>query len=94
MEQFFEWDPDKAATNAARHGVTFGEAATVFADPRALYEYDAAHSTDEDRFHAIGMSARPRVLLVVHCERGELIRIISARPATPAERRRYEQPDP
>jgi uncharacterized DUF497 family protein len=85
----FTWDPHKAASNAKKHGVTFAEAATVFADPLALAVQDEVH---EERSLLIGMSGRMRVLLVVHVELDDdLIRLDSARRATSHERRRYEE---
>jgi uncharacterized DUF497 family protein len=87
----FDWDPRKARANRAKHGVTFEEALTVFADEAALLIPDPDHSEDEERFVLLGMSALPRVLVVVHCDREvtNVIRIISARRATRPERRRY-----
>lgn len=83
----FEWDEDKAAANWKKHGVDFRDAVRVFSDPFRKEMYDAAHSTDEDRFNTIG---RVRdILFVVHTECGERTRIISARRATPRERRWY-----
>ena len=91
MDLRFSWDPRKAAANARKHGVTFEEAATAFADPRSLTIPDPAHSTSEERFLLLGMSTRPRLLVVVHIERHENeIRIVSARPATRAEHRTYQ----
>jgi uncharacterized DUF497 family protein len=85
----FTWDPRKATSNAKKHGVTFEEAATVFADPLALAIQDEAH---EERTLLLGLSERVRVLLVVHVELdAETIRLISARRATTHERRRYEE---
>ncbi len=86
----FEWDAAKAASNRHKHGVTFGEARTVFADPLTLIAPDRQHA---DRFHIVGVSSRTRVLFVVYAEKAddETIRIISARPATRAERRAYEE---
>jgi hypothetical protein len=84
----FEWDADKAADNAAKHGVTFEEATTVFLDLEYLLIRDA---TEAERFVAMGMSGQARILFVVHCERGERIRIISARRATRREREIYER---
>ncbi|MBA4067074.1 MAG: hypothetical protein C0501_25865 [Isosphaera sp.] len=89
----FEWDDDKAATNVQKHGVTFAEAMTVFADPLALTGYDPDHSDDEDRYLTMGLSADGRLLVVSHTDRGENVRIISARVASPAERRDYEDGD-
>lgn len=84
----FEWDEAKARENLAKHGVSFEEAATVFDDSKAL---DAPDLLYEDRFVIIGMSHRSRVLFVVHAERGERIRLISARKASPAQRKKYEE---
>lgn len=87
VEGDFEWDQDKATSNLVKHGVSFEEAATVFADPYAVYLDDGS---DLDRMVVIGTSLRERVLCVVHIERAARDRIISARPATPAERDVYE----
>jgi uncharacterized DUF497 family protein len=87
----FEWDDQKAIANLKKHGVTFGEATEVFYDPNALEGHDPEHSGAEDRFVIIGYSAR-RLLFVVFAQRhGDVIRIISARPPTPTERRLYEE---
>jgi uncharacterized protein len=91
MSFSFEWDPDKAASNLAKHRVSFFEAETVFADPLALEADDLAHSFDEERFLMVGRSFRERLLIVAFTERGSAIRIISAREATPHERRAYER---
>lgn len=85
----FEWDPEKAAANLEKHGLSFEEACEVFLDPFVLYE-DASRERFEARSAVIGMSFRWQVLFVVHVERGERVRVISARLATAAERRRYE----
>jgi uncharacterized protein len=87
----FEWDPRKAAENRARHGVTFEEAATVFRDPLSATGADPDHSVDEDRSITFGMSKAGRLLVVAHSDRDDTIRIISARPVTPSERRIYEE---
>ena len=84
----FEWDADKATANAAKHGVTFEEAVAVFLDLDYLLVRDAL---EPERFVAIGVSNQARVLFVVHCERGEKLRIISARRATRRERETYER---
>ena len=84
----FEWDADKATANAAKHGVTFEEAVTVFLDLDYLLVRDALAP---ERFVAIGVSSQARVLFVVHCERAEKLRIISARRATRRERETYER---
>jgi uncharacterized protein len=86
----FEWDSDKAASNLLKHGVSFEEAATVFEDVFALTVEDSAHSDVESRLVTMGISSVSRLLLVVNTERGDNIRIISARPPSPAERRFYE----
>jgi hypothetical protein len=84
----FEWDAEKAAANAAKHGVTFEEATTVFLDLDYLLTRDVVEA---ERFVAIGMSSLVRVLYVVHCERGQGLRIISARRATRREHEAYER---
>jgi len=86
----FEWDPVKATRNLAKHGVSFDEASTVFGDPFAGTIADPLHSTDEMRAVTIGCSASRWLLVVVHVDRGEAVRIISARRATRRERIRYE----
>ena len=86
-----EWDESKAQENLRKHGVSFEEAATVFGDPLSLTIDDPLHSPEEDRLIMIGQSYRGRMLVVVHAERGDNIRIISARLATPRERRTYEE---
>ena len=87
----FEWDPAKAAENVAKHGVSFEEAATVFRDTLSVTGLDPDHSIDEERLVIFGVSTSGRLLLVAHTERGDTIRIISARPTTPAERKIYEE---
>jgi hypothetical protein len=87
----FEWDPQKAAANVRRHGVSFQEAATVFADLLSITVPDPDHSAAEDRSIIVGMSNRGRLLMVAHMERGDRIRIISARDLTRAERKAYEE---
>ena len=84
----FSWDPSKATSNARKHGVTFEEATTVFADPLALLVEDARH---HDRALLVGESVLARLLVAVFVElREDEIRIINARHATKHERRRYE----
>jgi uncharacterized protein len=87
----FEWDERKAAANAKKHGVTFEEARSVFADERAKLIDDPDHSDDEERFVLLGLSSTPRLLVVCHCYRskGNIIRIISARKATASESKLY-----
>lgn len=89
----FEWNPTKSAANKRKHGVAFEEAESVFADDHALLIDDPEHSEAEDRFVLLGLSAKLRVLVVVHCYRrdDEIIRIISARKATKPEQRRYNE---
>ena len=91
MSPDFEWDEDKAASNQKKHGVTFEEAATVFADPLAAIFDDEVHSEEEQREIIIGHSAQNRLLLVSFTERAGAIRIISSRRATKKERRDYEE---
>jgi uncharacterized DUF497 family protein len=83
-----EWDAEKAADNLEKHGIDFAEAATVLEDERALTVDD--DDPDEERFVTLGMDALGRLLVVVYTWRDEDVRIISARRATPAERRQYE----
>ena len=87
----FEWDPAKAAANLKKHGVSFREATTVLADPLSITILDPDHSVDEERYLDLGLSAQGRILVVIYTERGERVRIISARKATAAERRNYEE---
>ena len=87
----FEWDDDKASINLAEHGLSFDEAVTVFEDYFALTYPDSEHSFKEDRFITLGASRESRTLVVINVQRQENIRIISARRATSAERRFYEQ---
>jgi uncharacterized DUF497 family protein len=87
----FEWDPRKAEANRRKHGVTFEEASTVFTDTLSSTIPDPLHSDTEDRFVILGESSRNRLLVVVFAERGEQIRIISARVATRREGKQYEE---
>lgn len=89
----FEWDAEKAEINQKKHGITFLEAQTVFADYDALRIFDPDHSEDEDRFILLGMSSILHILVVCHCYRknDEIIRIISARKATKKECQAYER---
>lgn len=91
MSLAFDWDPEKAATNAQKHGVRFEEAATAFADPLSVTISDPDHSIGEARYILIGRSLVSRMLVVVHLERGARVRLISARLATRRERRVYEE---
>jgi uncharacterized DUF497 family protein len=87
----FEWDAAKARSNLAKHGVDFEEAATTFYDPLALQERDEEHSRAEERFRRLGRSQQGRLLVTIFTERGDAIRIISSRPATRREVKRYEE---
>jgi uncharacterized protein len=87
----FEWDGAKADRNRRKHSVSFPEAATVLGDPLSVTYPDPDHSTREQRFITIGMARTGRVLIVAHTDRGENIRIISARQATRHEREHYEE---
>jgi len=87
----FEWNRTKATTNLHKHGVSFEEAATVFADALSHTFPDIDHSDDETRFLLIGMSHGGRILVVSHTDRGDTVRIISAREATRKERNFYEE---
>lgn len=86
----FEWDDNKAESNALKHGITFDEAVTVFADPDLLFTEDSRHSQGEEREWAIGETENGSIVVVVFTMRDEQIRIISAREATKKERQRYE----
>ncbi len=87
----FEWDPEKAAVNARKHGVTFQEAATVFGDPLAITFGDPDHSTNENRYITFGLSLGKRLLVVSHTDRKDRTRIVSARPMGRREKRIYEE---
>jgi uncharacterized DUF497 family protein len=87
----FEWDPHKADTNLKKHGVSFTEAGTIFGDEMAITVHDPDHSSEEDRYITIGWSNHRRLILVSHTDRGEKVRIISARELTKAERKAYEE---
>jgi len=89
----FTWEPKKARTNLDKHGVSFEEARSVFYDEYAVEFYDDTHSEWEDRFLLLGLSSRLRLLLVCHCHREAegVIRIVSARKATPAESKHYRR---
>lgn len=87
----FEWEPRKASANLKKHGISFEEAKSVFYDESARLISDPDHSEDEDRFILLGVSHFLRIILVCHCYRsgGNVIRIISARKATPKESKAY-----
>jgi uncharacterized DUF497 family protein len=86
----FEWDSGKARINLRKHGVTFEEAASVFDDPLASYYEDPDHSITEQRYLAIGRSAKGRLLHIAFADRAGRIRIIQARKLTRSERQQYE----
>ena len=86
-----EWDPSKAVQNLAKHGVSFEEATTVFRDVLSATGADPDHSSDEERFVTFGISTSGRLLAIAHTNHDDTIRIISARPATPSERKIYEE---
>lgn len=89
----FLWDVEKAESNLEKHGLSFEEASTAFADPLSRTKPDPLHSDDEDRLILIGVTKAGLLVVVAHADRGETVRMISARLATPSERRRYEQTD-
>ena len=96
MELLFEWDERKAQENERKHRVSFQEAKTIFNDPLLITFPDEMHSEAEERLISVGASARRQILLVVHAERHEaddvcIIRLISCRRATAAERKTYEE---
>ena len=87
----FEWDENKAAKNLSKHKVSFNEAKTVFNDPLYIDFYDPDHSEEEDRYLIVGQSDQGRLLIVSYTERGNSVRLISAREVTSHERRVYEE---
>lgn len=87
----FEWNPSKARQNMIKHGVSFEEASTVFRDRMSITIFDPLHSEDEDRLILLGYSEKNRLLVVLHTDRIERIRIISARLAIKKERLYYEK---
>lgn len=87
----FDWDDTKAASNLAKHGVSFEEARTAFDDPWSMVRFDHAHSTEEERWRVLGRSGAQRLLVVIFTIRAGTIRVISSRRATPRERDEYEQ---
>ena len=96
MRLEFDWDPAKAASNRAKHGITFEEAMTVFLDPLALSRLDEDAGGSDERWLTLGRSTPDRLLVVVHTHIERMddsvyIRIISARAATRREARRYEE---
>jgi len=89
--RYFVWNVEKARRNLAKHGVSFQEAAQAFTDPLAMAEDDPDHSEQEKRKILIGHSDRGLLVVVVHTDRGNLIRLISARGATRREKKKYEE---
>ena len=88
---FFEWDRNKEAQNRKKHGISFREAATVFDDSLSTTYPDLAHSEAQQRYITIGMTELGKIVVVAHTEERNIVRIISARPATRRERRFYEE---
>lgn len=91
MSLLFEWDAEKAKSNLDKHGVSFEEASTAFGDTLSTTIADPAHSEGETRYLLLGMTTSHRTVVVAHTERGDNIRIITARLATRKEVRDYEQ---
>ena len=87
----YEWDEQKAARNLEKHGISFADAATVFDDPLYVDFYDPDHSSGEQRYLVIGMSREGHLVIVSYTERNDVIRLISAREVTSAERKAYEE---
>ncbi|HYX27315.1 MAG TPA: BrnT family toxin [Pyrinomonadaceae bacterium] len=87
----FEWDSKKLRDNLIKHGISFEEAVSVFEDILSFTYDDEIHSHSERRYATLGMSDRGNVLVVAHTMRGERVRIINAREATPREKRWYEK---
>ena len=87
----FEWDPEKARENEQNHEVLFAEASEIFEDDHSSSVRDPDHSLEEDRYLIFGVSKGGKYLVVSYTERGDRVRLISARPMTPRERRAYEQ---
>ncbi len=87
----FDWDPAKARENEKKHGISFREGATAFADGLSYTIPDPDHSAGEQRFLLLGLTTNARLVVVSHTERGDRIRLISARPASSRERMDYEQ---
>ena len=88
---YFEWDPRKAERNLFKHGVSFGEASTVFNDKLAITVPDPQHSAEKERYITVGLSSMQRLLIIAHTDRKDHIRIISARELTANERKAYEE---
>ena len=94
MSLEFEWDPTKSRQNVIKHGISFREGATAFADELSFTISDPEHSEGEFRFLLLGLSSSGNLLVVSHTERGDRIRIISVRRATKQERDQYAQSKP
>lgn len=90
MSLRFEWNHKKALLNIRKHGIAFEEASTIFGDSLSLTIPDTFHSIGEDRFITLGTSVKGRILVVIHTDHQDIIRIISARKATRNERNQYE----
>lgn len=88
---WFEWDPEKAQANRAKHGISFEDVTSAFADPLSLTIPDPDHSEEEERYILMGMTRHGTLVVVVHLDLGDAIRIISARKATRTEQRHYEE---
>jgi len=91
MSKVFTWDSAKAASNIKKHRISFREAVTVFSDPFARIHDDPDHSQAEDREVIVGHSSELRILVVSFLERGNIVRVISARRATHHERKDFEE---
>jgi uncharacterized protein len=91
MSLIFEWDETKARSNQRKHGITFAEAATAFGDKLMVTKPDTREPYHAERFFSIGLSEGRQLLAISHVDTGEVIRIISARPATSWERKDYEE---
>jgi uncharacterized DUF497 family protein len=87
----FEWDETKAVSNTIKHGVAFTKAGTIFRDEQSIAISDLKHSREEPRLITMGLAQTGRLLVVIHTERGNHLRIISARPASRKERNQYEK---
>ncbi|HME73850.1 MAG TPA: BrnT family toxin [Myxococcota bacterium] len=91
MQYTFEWDAQKARRNVEKHGVSFEKAVTAFSDPLSQSIPDPDHSDSEERFILMGLSRRSRLVVVAYTERGDRIRLITARLASRREKREYEE---
>ncbi|MDM8537691.1 BrnT family toxin [Desulfobacterales bacterium HSG17] len=91
MAIVFEWDKNKAEINKQKHGISFDEAQTVFIDNLSVMKLDINHSNTEERLLIIGTSSNNQIIVISYTERGDRIRLISARKATRNERKQYEE---